>query len=178
MPASRRQRATILAPRSWPSSPTLATSTRIGLCAITPPSPRPPPSYLGSAAAACPPLGSAWPGGRRGETARKCLSQPPKSGETLQAVFYRSELSRADAPGIVRTGERQARRIVSALLDQNVLISDSTRAPLRLAFPAALAPRWMPGLFPDRTGRRPKRPRDPAQLATLIGVARLAHPPR
>jgi len=30
----------------------------------------------------------------------------------------------------VGTGERQARRIVSALLDQNVLISDSTRAPL------------------------------------------------
>jgi len=77
---------------------------------------------------------------------------PPKSGEILQAVLYRSELPRADAPGIVGTGERQARRIVSALLDQNVLISDSTRAPLRLAFPAALAPRWMPGLFPDRTG--------------------------
>jgi len=77
---------------------------------------------------------------------------PPKSGEILQAVLYRGELPRADAPGIVGTGERQARRIVSALLDQNVLISDSTRAPLRLAFPAALAPRWMPGLFPEPTG--------------------------
>ncbi len=77
---------------------------------------------------------------------------PPKSGEILQAVLYRSDLPRADAPGIVGTGERQARRIVSALLDQGVLISDSTRAPLRLAFPAALAPRWMPGLFPERTG--------------------------
>jgi Fic family protein len=77
---------------------------------------------------------------------------PPKSGEILQAVLYRGELPRADAPGIVGTGERQARRIVSALLDQNVLISDSTRAPLRLVFPAALAPRWMPGLFPERTG--------------------------
>ncbi len=77
---------------------------------------------------------------------------PPKSDEILQAVLYRSELPRADAPGIVGTGERQARRIVSALLDQNILISDSTRAPLRLAFPAALAPRWMPGLFPERTG--------------------------
>src|SRR6058998_3398494 len=31
MPASRRQRATILAPRSWPSRPTLAISTRMGL---------------------------------------------------------------------------------------------------------------------------------------------------
>jgi len=77
---------------------------------------------------------------------------PPKSGEVLQAVLYRGELPRADAPGIVGTGERQARRIVSALLDLGVLVSESTRAPLRLAFPAALAPRWMPGLFPERTG--------------------------
>jgi len=77
---------------------------------------------------------------------------PPKSGEILQAVLSRGDLPRADAPGIVGTGERQARRIVSALLDQNVLISASTRAPLRLAFPAALAPRWMPGLFPEPTG--------------------------
>ncbi|MGH6886362.1 MAG: Fic family protein [Geminicoccales bacterium] len=77
---------------------------------------------------------------------------PPRAGEILQAVLYRGELPRADAPGIVGTGERQARRIVSALLDRSVLISDSTRAPLRLAFPAALAARWMPGLFPERTG--------------------------
>src|SRR6266850_2004963 len=34
MPASRRARATILTPRSWPSSPTLATSTRIGGMAL------------------------------------------------------------------------------------------------------------------------------------------------
>jgi Fic family protein len=77
---------------------------------------------------------------------------PPKSGEVLQAVLYRGEPPRADAPGIVGTGERQARRIVSALLDLGVLVSESTRAPLRLALPAALAPRWMPGLFPERTG--------------------------
>jgi Fic family protein len=75
---------------------------------------------------------------------------PPRSGAILEAVLYRGELPRADAPGIVGTGDRQARRIVSALFEQNVLVSDSTRAPLRLAFPAALASRWMPGLFPDR----------------------------
>ena len=77
---------------------------------------------------------------------------PQKSGAILEAVLYRGELPRADAAGIVGTGERQARRIASALMDQKVLLSDSTRAPLRLAFPAALASRWMPGLFPDRTG--------------------------
>jgi Fic family protein len=77
---------------------------------------------------------------------------PPKSGEIIQAVLYRGELPRAETPGIVGTGERHARRIVSSLLDRGVLVSESTRAPLRLALPAALASRWMPGLFPERTG--------------------------
>lgn len=75
----------------------------------------------------------------------------PKSGSILDAVLYRGELPRADAANIVGTGERQARRVVSALLEIGVLTSDSTRAPLRLAFPATLASRWMPGLFPERT---------------------------
>jgi Fic family protein len=75
---------------------------------------------------------------------------PPKSGAILEAVLYRGELPRADASSLVGTGDRQARRIVSALLERNVLTSDSTRATLRLALPASLASRWMPGLFPDR----------------------------
>jgi Fic family protein len=77
---------------------------------------------------------------------------PPKSGAILEALLYRGELPRADAAGIVGTGERQARRVVSALLEQGVIISPSTRAPLRLAFPAALASHWMPGLFPEKAG--------------------------
>jgi Fic family protein len=75
---------------------------------------------------------------------------PPKSGEIIQAVLYRGDLPRAETPGVVGAGERHARRIVAALLDRGVLVSESTRAPLRLAFPAALASRWMPGLFPER----------------------------
>jgi len=76
---------------------------------------------------------------------------PPKSGSILEAVLYRGELPRGDAANIVGTGDRQARRIVSALVDKGVLTSESARAPLRLAFPAALAARWLPGLFPERT---------------------------
>jgi Fic family protein len=75
---------------------------------------------------------------------------PAKSGSILEAVLYRGEIPRGDTAGIVGTGDRQARRIVSALLDKGVLHSDTPRAPLRLAFPAALAQRWMPGLFPER----------------------------
>jgi len=75
---------------------------------------------------------------------------PPKSGAILEAVLYRGEVPRGDAAGIVGTGDRHARRVVSALIDRGVLVSESTRAPLRLAFPAALASRWMPGLFPEQ----------------------------
>lgn len=75
---------------------------------------------------------------------------PLQSGNILEAALYRGELPRGDAAGVVSKGVRQARRIVAALLDKGVLVSDSPRASLRLAFPATLAPRWMPGLFPER----------------------------
>ena len=79
---------------------------------------------------------------------------PPKSGSILEAVLYRGELPRADAAGVVSAGDRHARRIVSALIGRGVLASESPRAPLRLVFPAALASRWMPGLFPERVNMR------------------------
>jgi Fic family protein len=75
---------------------------------------------------------------------------PAQSGAVLEALLYRGELPRRDVAGIVGKSERAARRITSALLERGVLTSESTRAPLRLAFPAKLASRWMPGLFPDQ----------------------------
>jgi Fic family protein len=84
------------------------------------------------------------------EEAIRLDTLPPKASAVLEAALYRGELPRGDAAAIVGTGERQARRVVSALIEQGVLVSDSTRAPLRLAFPATLAARWMPGLFPER----------------------------
>lgn len=75
---------------------------------------------------------------------------PAKSENILEAVLYRGELPRGGAAGVVNTGDRQARRVVSALLEHGVLASESPRASLRLVFPAQLASRWMPGLFPDK----------------------------
>ena len=75
---------------------------------------------------------------------------PPKAGSILEAVLYRGELPRADVPTIVGATDRHARRITSALLKAEVLSADHDRAPLRLAFPARLASRWMPGLFPEK----------------------------
>ena len=75
---------------------------------------------------------------------------PSQSNSILEALLYRGELPRGEAGNVVGAGERQARRIVSALIEKKVLISESTRAPLRLAFPATMAARWLPGLFPDQ----------------------------
>ena len=78
---------------------------------------------------------------------------PPKSGAVLDAVLYRGALPRGDVQGLLDTSERNARRVTSALIEKGAVTSDSTRAPLRLAFPAALASRWMPGLFPEKRGK-------------------------
>jgi Fic family protein len=75
---------------------------------------------------------------------------PPKSRSVLEAVLYRGELPRSDVAGLVGTGDRQARRIISTLIEKDVLTAEAPRAPLRLVFPATLAARWMPGLFPEK----------------------------
>jgi Fic family protein len=76
---------------------------------------------------------------------------PPHAGKIFEAVLYRGELPRGEVASILGTGERQARRVTAALLEREVLTSKSSRAPLHLAFPAKLAPRWMPGLFPEQS---------------------------
>jgi Fic family protein len=76
---------------------------------------------------------------------------PPKAGRILETILYRGELPRGEVPELLGTSERHARRIVAALVERGVIVSTSTRAPLRLAFPAKLASRWMPGLFPEKT---------------------------
>ena len=77
---------------------------------------------------------------------------PPKSRQVLEAILYRGQLTRGEIPGLLGTSERHARRITLALVDHEVLTSESTRAPLRLTFPARLASRWMPRLFPEWDG--------------------------
>ena len=74
---------------------------------------------------------------------------PPRSGVVMREVFYRGEIPRGEVTRLVGSSPRNARRVTSVLLKRGVLASQSTRAPLRLAFPAELASRWLPGLFPE-----------------------------
>jgi len=82
------------------------------------------------------------------QIAAKALA--PNADKLLESLLYRGELQRGDVQGILNTSERSAQRAVTSLVQQGVVVSDSSRAPLRLAFPAALAARWMPELFPEK----------------------------
>ncbi len=75
---------------------------------------------------------------------------PAKAGNILEAVLYRGTLPRGEVAKLLGTTARQGRRIVATLTEKGVLVAENPRAPLRLAFPATLAPRWMPGLFPEQ----------------------------
>jgi Fic family protein len=66
----------------------------------------------------------------------------------LDHILFNSSLERKDLPGIVGTDDRQARRFAQPLVEVGLIRSVSARAPYALAFPAVLAPRLMPGLYP------------------------------
>ncbi len=75
---------------------------------------------------------------------------PAKANVVLESLLYRGELARGEMASILDTSDRQARRVVAALTHHSALTSLSPRAPLTLAFPATLAERWLPGLFPGK----------------------------
>jgi Fic family protein len=75
---------------------------------------------------------------------------PARAATVLEAILFRGELPRGDVAPLLGLTPRHARRSISELLKRGVLNSNGPREPLRLAFPAALASNWMPGLFPDR----------------------------
>jgi Fic family protein len=75
----------------------------------------------------------------------------PRHSETfLEILFIKGELQRGEISRLLSLGDRQARRVVSSLVEVGAVSTRSSRAPLFPAFPATLAPHWMPGLFPDQ----------------------------
>jgi len=74
----------------------------------------------------------------------------PQSLTILERLLYQGELAREEITTMFDVTPRQARRYVEALTELGVLVSETTRAPYHLAFPAKLASQWMPGLFPEK----------------------------
>jgi Fic family protein len=72
----------------------------------------------------------------------------------LDHILFNGQLDRKDLKVTTGTDDRQARRIAQPLVQIGLIRSVSTRAPYYLAFPAELAPRLMPGLYPGSTPDR------------------------
>lgn len=75
---------------------------------------------------------------------------PSQSRIVMRDILYRGEIPRGEVARLLGSSPRHARRVTSVLLKRGILVSRSTRAPLRLAFPAELVSRWLPGLFLEK----------------------------
>lgn len=73
---------------------------------------------------------------------------PKRSFAVLREVLLSGELERGRVPGLIDASERTARRVISALVDKRLLLSESHKASLRLGFPIDVVERWFPKLYP------------------------------
>lgn len=75
---------------------------------------------------------------------------PAKASRILDAILYRGSLPKAEAAEVLGQSARSARDATKALSKHGIIASDGARGDWRIAFPAKLAPRITPGLFPDQ----------------------------
>ena len=75
-------------------------------------------------------------------------TMPAKAPRALDAVLFKGALPRAQVAEVINQSERAANLATQALVKHGIIASDGPRAPWRIAFPAKLAARLMPGLFP------------------------------
>lgn len=77
---------------------------------------------------------------------------PRGSFAVLREALIAGEVQRSQIPSLTGYEERSARNVTAALVDRGMLTASSHRAPLRLAFPAEVAERWFPNLYPANAG--------------------------
>lgn len=72
----------------------------------------------------------------------------------LREAVMSGEVERSKIPALTGYEERGARNVTAGLVERGILTATSHRAPLRLAFPADVAERWFPNLYPANVGSR------------------------
>lgn len=73
---------------------------------------------------------------------------PSQSPQVLDAILFKGSLPRAEVPSIINKAERTARMVTTALSKEGIIYSAGPRDDWQIAFPAKLASRLTPGLFP------------------------------
>ncbi len=74
---------------------------------------------------------------------------PDQAPRVLDAILFKGALPKAEAPSLLGQSERTARSVTTALAKQGIISAVGARGDWRLAFPAKLAPRITPGLYPE-----------------------------
>ena len=94
------------------------------------------------------------PAGLLDRVRRYCTEQlerkamPKGAFEVLREIILLGPLPRAKVAEVTGYKERQARSVVSALIDLELLSAESPRAPLRLHIPHEVVSAWFPRLYP------------------------------
>jgi Fic family protein len=73
---------------------------------------------------------------------------PKRSFTLLREALLAGELERGRVPRLIDASERTGRRVISALVEKRLLVSESHKASLRLGFPIDVVERWFPRLYP------------------------------
>lgn len=71
----------------------------------------------------------------------------PELAPLVRDLVYRGEIPRAEVPARLGVESRTARRIVAEGMAEGVLVSATTKSPLRLALPSAVAGYVLPGMY-------------------------------
>lgn len=66
----------------------------------------------------------------------------------LREAVLAGEFARGKAPDLTGYQERQARTVLTKLLQRGVLVSGTDKGPVRLGFPVDVIERWFPRLYP------------------------------
>jgi Fic family protein len=74
---------------------------------------------------------------------------PARSPRILDAILFRGSLPKSEVAAVLGQSARSAREATSALSKLGIIASTGVRDDWHIAFPAKLAPRVTPGLFPD-----------------------------
>lgn len=70
-----------------------------------------------------------------------------EASRLIKAAFKQGEVQRGEVPSILNKQERSARRVTKSLVDQGILISRSSKAPLTLNLTSATLRNYFPALY-------------------------------
>lgn len=73
----------------------------------------------------------------------------PEAGYLLQEVYLKGEVPRGEVARITGRPQRSAHEIFKRLIKKGLLVSETERGPLRLAFPAKAVGYYFPRLYPE-----------------------------